>query len=368
MPSALFYVGCCNRKLGYVANPAGEGIAAFSLDLDTGAATPLGVTKGIDNPTFVAVAPDGKSLAAVSEVDGWNEGLVTGYAIGADGGLTYLDKQPTRGDYTCHLGHDRSGRFLGIANYSGLPMTARPNKSFAIYPRDAEGAIAPLSAEVAHEGQGPNAGRQERPHAHCIRWTPDNRFVVVSDLGIDKLMIYRFDAAAGTVAPHGELAMPPGSGPRHFVFHPTRPFAYAVNELTCTLASLAFDAEAGTLTLLAVEPSVPADQAGTTACSAIAIGRDGRHVFAGNRFHDSISSFAVGEDGIARRVANTPCGGKVPRDFAFDPSGTILAVANQESDRITLFRYRGDTGALEPFAAPIPTGSPTAIAFHPNLR
>jgi 6-phosphogluconolactonase len=370
MSSALFYVGGVNRGIGYVAKPAAKGIAAFRLDLDSGAAEALGITEGIDNPTFVEVSPDGKSLAAVSEVDGWNEGLISGYAVDpATGALEYLSKQATRGDYTAHLGHDHSGRFVGIANYGGLPVTAKPNKSIAIFSRAADGALGALVSEATHSGAlGADPARQERPHAHCIRWTADNKFVVVVDLGIDRLVIYRFDAVSGALTPHGETVLPPGSGPRHFQFHPTLPYAYLANELTCTLASMAFDATAGSFTILAEESTLSAGARAGSSCSAVAIAAGGKHIYVGNRVDDSIAGFAIDQSsGIASLIGTTPCGGRIPRDFAFDPTGTVLAVANQESDRINLFRYVAEAGALAPFGAPIPTGSPTAIAFHPMI-
>jgi len=370
MPKVLLYVGGVNRAMGYVAKPAAKGIAAFRLDLETGAAEPLGVTEGIENPTFVEVSRDGRSLAAVSEVAGWNEGLITGYAIDQEtGALEYLSKQATRGDFTAHLGHDNTGRFVGIVNYADMPMTAKPNQSAAIFPRAADGTLGSLIAEVAHYGAGPNAERQARPHAHCIRWTPDNRFVVIADLGIDKLMVYRFDDQTGALTPHGETVLPPGSGPRHFLFHPTLPFAYLVGELTCTLASLSFDAAAGSFTLLASESTLPPGGHPGTSGSAIGIAAGGRHLYVGNRAHDSVAGFSIDQaTGIASFIGTTSTGGRIPRDFAFDPTGTVLAVANQESDHITLFRYSAATGALTPFGAPIHTGSPTAIAFHPTVR
>ncbi|MDB5537743.1 MAG: 3-carboxymuconate cyclase [Devosia sp.] len=370
MPSVLFYVGGVNRGIGYVAKPAAKGIAAFRLDLGTGAAEPLGITEGIDNPTFVEVAKDGKSLAAVSEVGGWNEGLITGYAIDpATGALEYLSKQPTRGDYTAHFSHDNSGRFVGIANYGGLPITAKPNKSIAIYPRAADGTLGSLVSEATHTGIGADAERQDRPHAHCVRWTADNQYVAVADLGIDKLLVYRFDNQTGALTPHGETVLPPGSGPRHFVFHSTLPYAYLVNEMTCTLASLTFDAANGTFTLLSSASTLPPGGHPGTSGSAIGIAAGGKHIYVGNRVHDSVAGFSIDQaTGIASFIGTTPTGGRIPRDFAFDPTGQVLAVANQESDCINLFRYQPDTGALTPLGTPIQTGSPTAIAFHPTVR
>lgn len=368
MPSALFYVGCVNRGPSFVSNPSGKGIAAYRLDLDCGAVQALGVTEGIDNPAFLEVAPDGVSLSAISEVSGWNEGDITAYGIDyGTGALSYLSKQPTRGDGTTFTSHDSTGRFAAIANYSGLPAEARPNQSVVIFPRDADGTLQPMVSEMRHHGTGPDTERQERPHAHCVRWTPDNRFVVVADLGTDQLVVYRFDAATGGLAPHGALDMPKGSGPRHFRFHPTLPFAYCVNELTGTLASLAFDAEAGQFTILAMTPTLSAPVAGNSG-SAIALAADGRHVYVGNRGHDSVACFTIDQaTGLAKLVGTTPCGGRVPRDFAFDPTGTVLIVANQEGNNIALFRCEPQTGALTALGEPIATGSPTAIAFHPRL-
>ena len=365
MSRTLLFVGGSNRALPYFATANAKGIAAFSVDEATGAADLLGVTEGIDNPTFLASSADGKVLCATSEVLGWNEGTITAYAIdSATGGLTYLAKQPTRGDLAAHLSFDATGRYAASVNYTMLPMTARPNRSVVVYPLSAAGAIGPAMAEVAHQGKGQDPARQDRPHAHCVRWTPDNRFVVVADLGIDKLIVYAFDAGDGSLTPHGELALPRGSGPRHFAFHPTLPFAYSVNELASTVASFAFDAAAGSFKLLGVDAAVPPAMLGHSHCSAIKIAPGGRHLFVGNRGEDTVARFAIDPaSGMASRVGSVPAGGKTPRDFDFAPGGTCLAVANQDSDTVDLFGYDGSTGALTPLGAPISTGTPTAIAW-----
>ncbi|WDR04505.1 lactonase family protein [Devosia rhodophyticola] len=370
MPEVLFYVGSCTRKLGYVAAPTGKGIACFRLDIESGEAAHLGVTEGIDNPTFVDVSPDGRTLIATSEVEGWNEGTISGYGINpTNGALEYLSKQPTLGDVTAHCSHDNSGRFVASANYSGLPITAKPNRSLAVYPRSSEGTLSAPVSHATHHGTGPNKQRQERPHAHCARWTPDNRFLIVTDLGLDRLIVYGFDNQTGGLSPHGEVVMPAGSGPRHFRFHPTLPFVYCANELDCTLTTLSFDAEAGTLSIVSVEPTLPNANLPADSCSAIAIPKGGRHIFVGIRGDDSVARFEIDQtSGSTRFIGTTPCGGHVPRDFAFDPTGQILAVANQESDRINLFRYDHSDGGLSPLGAPIATGSPTGISFHPDVR
>jgi len=369
MLSALVFVGGVNRGIGYVARPAGEGIAAFRLDLASGEAEPLALTKGIDNPTFVAVAPNGQSLVAVSEVDGWHEGLITAYGLDrAAGALRYRNKQPTRGDYTCFAGFDRSGRFAGIANYGGVPVTEEPNRSFAIFPVRADGSLGAPCAEITHTGQGKDPDRQGRPHAHCLRWSPDNRFILVADLGIDRLMIYRFDAQSGAVLAHGAAELAPGAGPRHLQFHPSLPLVYCVNELDSTLATLRFDPEAGQLELLGAVSTLPSGGHPGNSCSAIAVHPSGQHIFVGNRGHDSVARFVLEtQTGLPTLLGTTPAGGHIPRDLALDPSGTLLAVANQESDRVSLFRYEPQSGGLEPLDASIDVGSPTVVAFHPEL-
>jgi len=365
MSKSLLFVGCCNRPLPYFATANGQGIAAFRIDDDSGAVEALGVTEGIDNPTFLAANADGRVLCVTSEVLGWNEGTITAYAVDAvSGQLTYLNKQPTRGNLAAHLSFDGSGRFAASVNYAVLPTTARPNSSVVVYPLAADGELGPPAAEVTHVGKGVDATRQDRPHAHCVRWTPDNRFVVVADLGIDRLAIYAFDAGRGGLTPHGELVLPPGTGPRHFAFHPTRPLAYAVNELASSLASLAFDAAAGSFRLIGLEATVPPHLLGHSHCSAIKVAPGGRHLFVGNRGEDTLSRFDIEpETGVARRIAATPAGGRTPRDFDFSPGGGYLAVANQDSDEVRLFRYDAATGALTPFGAPIQTGTPTAIGW-----
>lgn len=365
MPSTFMYVGGCNRALPYCAEANGRGVARFRFDEDSGVVTPLGLTGGVDNPTFLAVDPSQTTLYATSEVVEWEEGVVSAYAIDpASGALSYINKQPTRGGVAAYVGMDRSGRFVLVANYGAAPMTHRPNRSFVVLARSADGELSGAVAEATHAGQGPIAGRQERPHAHCALATPDNRFLVVADLGIDKLILYRFDAQTGATAPHGALALPPGSGPRHFVFHPTRPLAYVACELSSSVVSLAFDAERGHFDTLGAAPTVPAAAMSGNACSEIRMSACGRHLYVGNRGHDSIARFAIDpENGVARWRDATPSGGKTPRHFALDPSGRFLAVANQDSDRIAVFAVGRDDGALTPTGQDIFAGTPTAVAF-----
>jgi 6-phosphogluconolactonase len=365
MAKALMFVGSCTSKLGYVAKPAGQGISALRVDIETGAAEVLSHEANVVNPTFVAVAPDGRALLAVSELAGANEGRLSAYSIDAgSGSIGLLDRIGTHGYTPAHAGFDRSGRFAGAVNYSDAPAGTR-STSVLVVERTAEGGIGAVTGEAEHQGEtGPDTGRQDRSHAHCVRWTPDNRFVVVADLGLDRLVVHRFDAATGALSPHGEAALAPGAGPRHFVFHPNGRWAYVANELNSTVMSFAFAAADGTFTPIGVTPTRPAAASGINYPAAIQIDATGRFVLVSNRGDDSLARLAVGADGVARFESTTPSGGRVPRDFAFDPSGRLVAVANQESDRIDFFRYAdGELTRLGHVAA----GSPTAIAFHPTL-
>lgn len=358
------YVGGCSRPTPYFASANARGISVFDFDPETAAATLIATQGGIENPTFLTAAADGATLYATSEVMEWNEGLISAYRIDPETGkLTYINRQSALGGITAHASLDRAGQNLLLANYMMLPESEAPNQSVAVFPLRADGGLAPASASAAHPGKGHDPARQDRSHAHCVRATPDNRFVVVSDLGIDRLVTYRFDATSGTLEKAGETALPPGSGPRHFVFHPTKPFAYVVNELASTVASLAFDAETGRFTVLDVTPTVAEAARAGNHCSEIQLGPDGRFLYVANRGHDSLSIFRLGADGIAQLRSTVASGGKTPRHFAFAPDGRTLAVANQDSDRISLFAVDPDNGGLAHLGQDIAVGTPTAISF-----
>jgi 6-phosphogluconolactonase len=359
---SLLFVGSCNRALPYFASANGEGIAAFAFDDATGAAAPLGVTVGVDNPTFLAVSPDGRTLYATSEVLGWNEGLVTAYAIDAEtGALDYLNKQPTRGSIAAQMSFDRMGAHLLLVNYGVGPVTQKPNRSLVVFPLGADGSVGAPMAEVTHEGRGIDPERQERPHAHCVVAAPDGGHFVVADLGLDLLVAYRFE---GALREQTRFALPPGSGPRHFTFHPRLSRLYVANELNSTVAAVEYEADTGAMRLRGVWPTVPAPDAAGNHCAEIKLSPDGRWLFVANRGYDRLAMFAVDpSSGELMPAGHFASGGRTPRHFAFDPSGRFLAVANQDSDRVEVFGFDAATGALTPGPAPLAVGTPTCVAF-----
>ena len=213
---SILFIGSLNREAPSFKRAKGKGIAAYRFDLDSGEATLAGETAGIDNPSYLTVHPSNGCLYATSEVFGWNEGTVTAYRFDrASGRLIYLNKQPTLGSMPAYCSIDRTGRFLLVANYAIGPLDDLPGKSVAVLPIRGDGGVDPAAASAAHTGSGPNRARQERSHAHCIMASPDNRTVVVADLGIDSLVSYRFDAKTGTITlrPASLPVLVPGISP-----------------------------------------------------------------------------------------------------------------------------------------------------------
>lgn len=356
MTKSLLFVGGSNRKVDWLAHANSPGISCFEVDEETAAAKLLSVTAGIDNPTFLSVSPDGALLAATSEVGEWDEGTISLYRIG-NGKLDYVNKQATRGDNTAHSSFHPTKPLVAIANYSSRPAA----QSIVLY-RTGE-LLSPPLATAIHAGSGPNPARQERSHPHCARWSPDGRFLLVPDLGMDRVVIYRLEG--DDLRPHGDVVLPPGSGPRHVAFHPSLPFAYLANELASTVATLAWDASAGALSVVAVNSSLDG-VSGTYYASGVIVAPDGRHLLSGNRgARSSVARFAINQStGIATLVGASPLDGW-PRDLTFSPTGTLVAVANQDRERVELFRHGAGDGSLTALP-PIAVGTPTAVVFVPQ--
>ena len=346
MPRTLMFTGCVNRPLSYAKTVSGKGIASFFLDEASGTAEAGPVFTDIVNPTFIALSPDGSRLAAISETEDEAEDSISLFAVNATtGGLVLLGRQSTRGTVACHCAFDATGTLIGAANYS-----RKAGDAISIH-RIVGNRPGEALTSITHSGKGPNAQRQERSHAHCVRWTPDNRYIAVVDLGIDKVLVYRADDFSLA----SEVALAPGCGPRHIVFHPTKPFAYVMAELQPGVTTLAY--ADGRLAALATEPVQPSVSGG----SGIVMAPDCTHLFVGDRGNAAVARFTIGEDSIARYASSTPSGGDIPRDLAFTPSGTVLAIANVLGDAVTLFRHAAD-GALAPLAK-VATGTPTSVAF-----
>ncbi|GAB2572714.1 lactonase family protein [Spirosoma areae] len=318
-----------------------EGVYVFEFDRKAGTMKPLQSVSNAKSPSFLALHPTGKFLYSVNEAGGAPTG-VSAYAVDqATGKLKFLNDQSSVGRGPCHISVDQTGKTAFVANYGG--------GSLAVLPINANGTLGAPTDSVQHSGTGPDPERQEKAHVHSVTLAPDNRFVYVADLGTDKLHIYEADVKASKVKP---AQMPfatvkPGSGPRHFTFHPNGKFAYLVEELTSAVAVFSRDAKTGALTLLTDNVStLPADFTGKNTSADIHVDPNGKFLYQSNRGHNSLAIFAISTDGKLTKIGNQSTEGKTPRNFLIDPKGDFVFVANQDSDTITIFRRDQKTGKL----------------------
>lgn len=359
------FVGTLNRPAPYFPSANGPGLAVFAFDEASGALHHLHTVESIENPSYLTLDATGQHLYAVSEVFGWHEGIATAYRIDrTNATLGYINKQPTCGSISAYASLDRTGRFLLVANYRMGPDGVRPPQAAAVFPIVGDGGIGAVVASVAHSGSGPNPDRQEGSHPHCALASPDNRHVLVADLGIDRIMVYRFAAERGSLSPaaHPFAALPAGSGPRHLTFHPSGRFVYVTNELASSVAAFAWSPNDGRLDALNTASALPAGWEGESYCSDLQIAPDGRFLYAANRGHDSIAIFAI--DAASGRVTlhgHSPTMGRTPRQFTLDPSGRFLLVANQNADEIVVLARDSASGGLSDSGKRAAIGTPMCV-------
>jgi 6-phosphogluconolactonase len=349
---------------GTYTGPASKGIYVSRFDTATGGLTPPELAAETPNPSFLAAGPDGRFLYAVNEVgefQGKKSGFASAFAIDrATGRLALLNQSSTGGADPCYATVDRSGRSLLLANYSGGSVAALP-----IGP---DGRLGAASAVVQHKGSSVDRERQEGPHAHSIDLDAANRFALVDDLGLDKVLVYRFDPARGTLTPHDppSASVAPGAGPRHLAFHPDGRHVYVINEMQLTITAFRYDAERGVLEQARTLSTLPAGVAPRPEYSTaeVRVHPSGRFLYGSNRGHDSIAVFAIDrETGALTPVEHVSTGGKTPRNFTLDPTGAYLLAANQGSDSVVVFRVDADTGRLQATGQTLHVSSPVCVTF-----
>jgi len=356
----IIYVGTYTEPIrfgtGQVLEGKGEGIYAFRLDLASGALEPAGKTTGVANPSYLAFDATQRFLYAVNELKSWQDrpgGTVSAFAVDpATGSLTFLNKQPTHGTDPCHVLVDGPRKHVFVANFM--------SGSVCVLPVRDDGSLGEASDFIQHQGSGIDPARQKGPHAHSVTLDAANRHAFVPDLGLDKLLVYEFDAQRGMLEPNGVpwLKMKPGAGPRAVALHPGGNFAYLINELNSTLAALAYDAKSGAFQELQIVPTLPKGFGGDSTCADVQISPSGGFVYASNRGHDSIAAYRIDQRaGTLTYVDHTPTQGRTPRSFCIDPTGTFLLAANQDSDTVVTFRIDARTGKLRPTGhiAEVPT-------------
>lgn len=352
----LFFVGT-------YTGAKSKGIYAFRFNSSTGQITPLGLAAEAANPTWLTVHPSGKYLYAAAEIGNWSgkkTGAVSAFEIDPQAGrLRLLNQKPSGGGGPCHLIVDPSGKNVLVANYGG--------GSIAVLPIQENGELGEPSCVIQHHGSSVNRQRQEKPHAHGIYLDQKARFAVVADLGLDQLLVYRFDAEKGRLEAHQPpgVSLAPGAGPRHFVFHPNGKRAFVINELDSTVTSLDYDPEGGQFQARDTISTLPPEAQGTKNTTAeLAIDPAGRFLYGSNRGHDSIAVFRV-TDGPLERIQVESSGGKEPRYFGFDPTGQWILSCNQNSDKILVLKVNQQTGRLAPTPHNASVGSPVCVAFVP---
>lgn len=359
MADWLMFVGT------YTRTGASEGIYVYRMDGASGALSQVHVEGGISNPSFVTIHPNQKHLYAVNEVSeasGVPGGALTSYEIdSSSGSLKRINQQSTGGPGPCHVSIDATGKFAVVANYGG--------GSVCMLPVNEDGSLEPSSHFIQHYGGTKvNPRRQEKAHAHSANLSPDNRFAIINDLGLDQLRVYEMDLENGKLNfNEGSSAMTaPGAGPRHFDFHPNGRFAYAINELGCTVTAYNYDAGSGKLSEINSLSTLPQDYEGENTTADIHVSPDGRFVYGSNRGHNTLAIFRIDEsDGSIESAGDQSTGGKTPRNFAIHPDGKFVYVANQDSDNIIQFERNVSSGELIPVGTETRCPMPVCLKFMP---
>ncbi|HQR07414.1 MAG TPA: lactonase family protein [Gemmatales bacterium] len=351
----------------------GRGIHFFQVNRTTGAMTPVGVHQIGTSPSSLTINPAGTRLYSANETDRVGDdkqGTISAFTIHRpDGKLELLNTVRSGGAGPTYVSLHPSGKFLLVANYFGgsvvvLPVLADGRLAEPSDVKNDSGKIGPSKATNAPPGSFAFSGH-DRTHAHMIQSDPSGRFVLHVDLGLDKIFVWKLDSQKGLLTPAAFpfVSLPPGDGPRHFHFHPNGRWFYSIQEEGSTIVLFDYDAATGQLTSRQTISTLPRGFAGSNFCSGILVSADGRFVYAGNRLHDSIGIFAVGNQGTLTYVGEEWTHGNYPRSFNFDPTGRFLYCCNQRGDNVAIFRIDQKTGSLTFTGHYTPVGNPSCIVF-----
>jgi 6-phosphogluconolactonase len=347
--------------IGTYTGKNSKGIYRFDFDPATGKLSNRALAAEVVNPSFLAIHPNHRFLYALGEFDGKKGGAVSAFAIDPKtGDLKLLNQQVSGGGGPCHLVVDRAGKNVLLANYGGGSVEAVPIQT--------DGKLAEPSAFIQHKGSSVDKSRQGEPHAHSINVDAGNRFAMAADLGLDKVLVYKLDPAKGTLTPNEPPAVDikPGSGPRHFAFHPDGKHAYVINEMGNTITVMDYDPEKGVLKTKQNVTTLPKDFTGKSYTAEVVVHPSGKFVYGSNRGHNSIAAFTVDpKTGELTPAGHQAMNIKTPRNFAIDPTGNYLLVGNQDGGSVVVFKIDPKTGALTPNGDPVEAPIPVCIRFVP---
>jgi 6-phosphogluconolactonase len=332
-----------------------KSIYIYEFDPVTGALKPLNILVDVVNPSYLTISSDKRHLFAVNELlefDGAPGGGVSSFTVTSE--LTeasFINSQPTHGGYPCYLTLDPTGHWLLVANYGANQQINGAMGCLSVFPVAQDGRLGEATTVIQHPGPGTAAHpvRQTVPHSHSVIFDPQQKYVLAADLGLDQILIFKFDAATGQLTPNDVAAidMETGAGPRHLEFHPNGHYLYVTYELKSAVGVYAYDAEHGTLRHLQTISMIPADFVAVNINAELHISRSGLFLYASNRGHDSIAVFAIDPaTGLLSLIEIVPSGGQHPRNFAFDLTGNYLLVANRDDNNLIVFQVDQTTGRL----------------------
>jgi len=364
----LVYIGTYTEPIrfgtGKILEGKGKGIYVCRLNQTSGALELVDTATGIINPSYLAFDSTRRFLYAVNELKTYESkptGTVSAFAVDPKTGkLALLNKRLTHGTDPCHVLVDAKRKYVFVANFM--------SGSICVLPVLDDGSLGAASDFIQHQGSSIDPTRQVGPHAHSVTLDEAGRFAFVPDLGLDKLMAYAFDKQRGILEPNGVpwVKMKPGAGPRHVAFHPGGRFAFLINELDSTLASLSYDGRKGTFKVLQIVPTLPEGYRGESTCADVHVSPSGVFVYGSNRGHDSIVIYRIHQQtGRLTYVGHEPTLGKTPRSFGVDPTGRFLLAANQDSDTIVTFRIEPRSGKLLPTGHSMQVPTPVCVKFLP---
>jgi 6-phosphogluconolactonase len=355
----LVFVGTYTEPIrfgtGKILEGKGKGIYAFRCDPSSGAMELCNLAEGVQNPSYLALDPARRFLYAVNELkefEGAPTGAISAFAVDTESGaLTFLNIKPTHGTDPCHLTFHTTGRYVLVANFT--------SGSVCVLPIREDGSLGDATDVVQHP-------RQSGPHAHAVTFADAGRYAFIPDLGLDRVMVYRFDASRGKLEPNDKpwVETAAGAGPRQLVMHPGGGYAYLINELDSTMTAFRYDSDGGTLREFQTLSTLSEGFEGASTCAEVQISPSGRFLYGSNRGHDSIAIYAIDQtDGTLACTGHESTQGKNPRNFTVGPDGEFLLAANQDSDSMVVFRRDRGSGDLVATGHRVEVPSPVCVKF-----